>query len=344
MNLIKTGYFSQVKITPQFEKNEAGKIPLLVEVAMQSRRTLRAGLGYATDIGGRLSLGWREPWVSDKGHSFSIETKWSGKKKLIDTRYQIPVFNDYLQYYELGAQHKTDDILNSQTDTLNFQKIKNNYKGWTLGRFIQVAKDQFLNDGLPDESVSIVPGIYFEKVEKDGQLVIHEGSLRHYRLETSARAWGSDHDYLKLEGMNRWVDKRGEKNRFISRFSWGAVVSESNSSDLPETVRFRSGGDHSIRGFSFESIGDVNEVSGLVEGGRYSITGSLEYERILWGNWRAAVFTDSGSAFTETFDAKTSVGVGARWYSPLGPIRFDVAYPLDAVEGVRFHLTMGPEF
>ena len=344
LSLIKTGYFSQVKINPDFEKVSGETLPLKIEVIMQSRRTLKVGLGYATDVGPRVSFGWRQPWVSDKGHSVLVETKLSAKKNILETRYQIPVLNDFLQYYEIGAAHKTDDILNTKTSSLNFQKVKNFESGWTMGRFIKLAKDEFINDGLEDVSISIVPGIYFEAVSKDGTLIINEGNLKHYELDTSARAWGSDHDYLRLTGLNRWIKKVSKENRLISRFQWGAVVSESEVSDLPETVRFRAGGDHSVRGFSFESLGVTNQTSGLLEGGRYLVAGSVEYEKPLIGRWRVAFFADSGSAFTNKIEAKTAIGSGIRWYSPLGPIRLDVAYPLDFEKNIRFHLTMGPEF
>ena len=60
---------------------------------------------------------------------------------------------------------------------------------------------------------------------------------------------------------------------------------------------------------------------------------------------KSPVFADSGSAFNDSdVDFKTGVGLGVRWFSPLGPIRLDMAHPLDDDEtSVRFHLTLGPD-
>ena len=59
-----------------------------------------------------------------------------------------------------------------------------------------------------------------------------------------------------------------------------------------------------------------------------------------------AAFIDAGNAF-DTFSnlsLKKSVGAGIRWYSPLGPIRFDVGVPLDdAPDSFRIHITLGPD-
>jgi translocation and assembly module TamA len=60
-----------------------------------------------------------------------------------------------------------------------------------------------------------------------------------------------------------------------------------------------------------------------------------------------AAFIDSGNAYDEfnNFNPATGVGVGIRWFSPLGPIRVDLAFPLekDAPDDYRIHITLGPD-
>jgi translocation and assembly module TamA len=61
--------------------------------------------------------------------------------------------------------------------------------------------------------------------------------------------------------------------------------------------------------------------------------------------WSVAAFVDSGNAFERhSFDAKTGAGLGARWQSPLGPIRIDVAHPFDDPDtNWRLHINLGPD-
>jgi translocation and assembly module TamA len=113
-------------------------------------------------------------------------------------------------------------------------------------------------------------------------------------------------------------------------------------SDLPPSIRFFAGGDNSVRGYDYESLGP--ERNGEVIGGERLLTGSVEFDVLLRERWSAALFTDAGSAFDDSPELSRSVGVGLRWYSPLGPLRLDLAHPLDDVErSFRIHVSLGPD-
>ncbi len=74
------------------------------------------------------------------------------------------------------------------------------------------------------------------------------------------------------------------------------------------------------------------------------LTGTLEYQYRLGGNWWWAVFADGGDAWTNHLSWKRAAGTGIRWSSPVGPIRLDVAHGFDNDDDdFRVHLTLGPE-
>ena len=104
--------------------------------------------------------------------------------------------------------------------------------------------------------------------------------------------------------------------------------------DLPE----------SVRGFDYNSLGP-KDVDGNVIGGTNLLVGSVEYERHLRGNFYGAIFVDAGNAFDDNdFDSEVGAGLGLKWLSPLGPIRFYLGYPLtDDDASVRFHLRLGAD-
>jgi translocation and assembly module TamA len=90
-------------------------------------------------------------------------------------------------------------------------------------------------------------------------------------------------------------------------------------------------------------LGPLNSV-GEVRGGRYLAVLSGELERRLSERFALAGFVDVGNAFDGGIDAKTSLGAGLRWRSPVGLIRLDVAYALDDDDSpVRLHLVLGPD-
>ena len=81
-------------------------------------------------------------------------------------------------------------------------------------------------------------------------------------------------------------------------------------------------------------------------GGRFLMGGSGEDQYQFADQWRAAVFVDHGNAINDLNDPlATGVGIGVRWISPVGPLRFDVAKGLDREFGGewRIHFSMGPE-
>jgi len=122
------------------------------------------------------------------------------------------------------------------------------------------------------------------------------------------------------------------------------VTMKDELSELPASVRFFAGGDRSIRGYDFETLGPVDE-NGVVVGGTHLLEGSVEIDRLVRDNWALAAFVDSGSAFnTSRAEFSTGVGIGIRWYSPVGPVRFDIAHPLDDPDqSFRIHISLGPE-
>ncbi len=76
-------------------------------------------------------------------------------------------------------------------------------------------------------------------------------------------------------------------------------------------------------------------------------TGSLEYQYNVSGKWWGAVFVDAGEAVNDISqsDIKTGAGIGVRWASPVGPIKFDIARPIGDREehGLQFYVGLGPE-
>jgi translocation and assembly module TamA len=115
---------------------------------------------------------------------------------------------------------------------------------------------------------------------------------------------------------------------------------------VPEALKWRAGGDESVRGYSYRSLGPL--VDGAVGSGTALFTGSVELARpfldsmpTLWG----AVFLDAGNA-ADNFGSIRPVygtGLGVRWRSPVGPLRLDWAYGSETRKG-RIHFSVGIAF
>ncbi len=137
----------------------------------------------------------------------------------------------------------------------------------------------------------------------------------------------------------------GENWYFTGRLELGHIQAR-DAVLLPDTLLFRAGGDESVRGYAFRSLGPVRQ--GVVGSGRSLATISVEMARPIlrdlpsvWG----AVFVDAGQAAERWSELKPAVGygVGVRWRSPVGPLRVDLAYG-EAVRKLRLHVSVGIAF
>jgi outer membrane translocation and assembly module TamA len=125
--------------------------------------------------------------------------------------------------------------------------------------------------------------------------------------------------------------------------------------NLIRDVRFFAGGQSSIRGFDLNSVGPLTfgvDFSLVPAGGGALFILNEELRVPVWGNLRAAVFTDIGQVWESWRDADAELsvgaGVGLRWSTPIGPLWADVAWPVANV-GIsstkpKFYLGIGRPF
>jgi translocation and assembly module TamA len=158
-----------------------------------------------------------------------------------------------------------------------------------------------------------------------------------------SRAWGRATWYRPL-GKSWYATARLEVGQVFARDSVG----------VPDTMLFRAGGDESVRGYAYRSLGPtvtstVNGVTSTsVTSGRMVFTSSFEIARPISPKlpqfWWAA-FVDAGNAADRwsEMDPALGYGVGLRWRSPVGPLRLDVAYG-EQVHRARLHLSVGIAF
>jgi translocation and assembly module TamA len=163
-------------------------------------------------------------------------------------------------------------------------------------------------------------------------------------VEGSHETLGAEADFLRLHGGVRWLRPIGEGRTTVLLRGEAGVLLTDDVDGVPLSRRFFTGGDQSVRGYGFESIGPL-DANGEPSGGKYLNVASVEFSRLVRENWRVAAFADAGRAFTVDADSwQRSVGLGVRYLTPFGQIRLDLGIPLneDAPDDFRLHLTIGP--
>ncbi len=178
------------------------------------------------------------------------------------------------------------------------------------------------------------------------------GTRAEVRLAGAAGDLGSDVSFAQMyagvrhsriyRGRHK-VIVRGEVGYTAAKTDELTVTSGGRSLDLsitriPERFRFKTGGDRTVRGFGFDALSN-NRL-----GSNHLLTISSEYEYRVAEAWSVAGFFDAGNAFNDfgQRDLRKAVGIGARWYTLVGPVRLDLAHALDDPgDTVSLHLTIG---
>lgn len=345
-NLSDTGYFNRVEIRPLRDKAHDLAVPIDVELDKANRHAWRAGVGFATDTGPRASLRYDNRFVNNRGHRFESALSLSPVLSNVAADYIVPGEDPLRETYRFGArlEHEDTDTALSDSATLSARRTLKRDGGWTWHQFIELLHER---SEIGDETINatlLMPGLGVERVKADDLL----RTTRGYRVSLEARGAYkgllSTATLFRVTATAKGIYRLGEGGRITARADIGTTLG-GDIDDLPASLRFFAGGDNSVRGYEYESLGprDRNDEP---KGGRHLLTTSLEYEHPVFGDdWWVAAFVDAGNAFnTDEIDLRVGYGVGLRWYSPVGRVRFDIAIPDDTSEDDwRIHFGLGAD-
>lgn len=344
--LLDSGFFSNVRVVPEREKAIDGVIPVRVELTETEDNTINFGIGFATDTGPRGRISWEKPKINRFGHSFHSELTASQIRESISASYKIPSPDaPRTNYYviETGSLREKIDERIDRLLTVSGQRVSLTDSRWQQTESLRWEDHRFTVSDITRETTLYLPGIGWSRTERRGGVFATWGNRYSLRFEGASRSLASDVDLAKVVASAKWLRSFGVDHYFIFRTELGAL--DTNEFDrLPLSNRFFAGGDQSIRGFDYQTVGP-KDSTGNVIGGRYLAVGSAEVVFSINDSWGWALFSDAGKAFNNSRE-KNNVGVGAglRWRSPIGPLRIDIAVGVSEDDNpIRLHLAIGPE-
>jgi translocation and assembly module TamA len=340
---LKSGYFDRINILPQFEASEDLQIPIRITMTPAERIGYFAGVGVSTDRGPRVRGGYNNRRVNGEGHKISVDGQISAEFTDFGTTYRMPL-EDPLREWQTYAFRVTDDETDTSQETayqLLARRTRALDSGWLVTYGAEFRYSDFRVADVDDQSRLLIPAIGVSRREEDDETNPRNGYAMDFRLSGTSQAIGSSTGFVQLTGSWRWLHALSDSTLVRVRTQFGTTWKREFDA-LPPDIRFFTGGDTSVRGYNFETLGPEND-DGEVIGGSHLAVASLELERRVRGNWGVAAFVDSGNAFDGTdFSPRTGVGLGLVWRSPVGPLRVYLAHPLDDPDTtVRLHVTFG---
>lgn len=340
--LVASRYFARVAVAAETRSAANMTIPVTISAEPSEPRSYTVGVGYSTDDGPRVRLTYDNDRRNRAGHQLHAQATLAEVRQTAVVEYRVPVSNPQRDWRSYRVGLAREDFVAGISSAVRFSVHRTQAgEALTTTRFIDLLLER---DEIADASFGssmLIPGISWLRSDQDDLARPREG----HRLSAVLSAGlGSDVSLLRADFRGKWITATRWDGRVILRGRVGALVENAPFGYVPLSMRFFAGGDNSVRGYDYQSLGPRDQFGDLIGGNRL-IEASVEYEHPIRDDWSAAVFVDSGNAFLDSgFDARTGAGIGARWFSPLGPVRFDIAWPLDGPDrSPELHLSLGPD-
>ena len=338
-----SGYFESVKVVANTGQVQSGA-PVAVNIELQpvKQHVYKFGVGASTDTGPRVSFGYKNRRLKGKGHRYGFDTILSPVRREVSLDYGIPRGKAGSKRLDFQVGYLYENVETVEQESFKVALLDTDIydSGWIRTGFVEYLDEEFVIASTPGSSRLLMPGARLRKTVADNALYPRNGWRSESSLRLAGEDLGSSTDLLQLKFSYKHINPLFT-GRVLSRINLGAST-VGDFSKLPASLRFFAGGDSSVRGFDYKSLGPFNDA-GEVTGGENMVTASLEYEHPIKEKWGLAVFLDSGNAFNDLdeLDLYTGAGAGVRWHSPIGPIRLDLAQDVTGENSPRLHLSMG---
>lgn len=345
-SLSDTGYFTVVDVSPTSDPARH-VVDVGVRLAARPRTRYSFGAGLGTDTGPRGSVEVERRYLNARGDRLFGRLRAS----LIDTQAEVEYRRPWLasgrsprtDYLGAAVNYTREVVADIETETLQLRGGANDVHGfWRRQVSLGWLTENYRVEGEPEvRSRMLVPALRL------GYRPPRDARGGGWRLDLETRgaldALLSDTSLVQARADASLTLPQRQHDQWLLRASLGASWAD-DFDKVPISLRYFAGGDLSVRGYGYKSLGPVNE-EGKVVGGRHLVVLSAEYDWMFLDPWGMALFVDAGNAFNGSrIELKTGLGLGLRWRSPVGLVGLDVAHGVDnPTDAFRIHFTLGVE-
>ncbi len=343
-NLTLADRYSDVRIETDKEKALQNRVPVEIKLTPSSEKQVKIGGGYGTDTGPRFSVNYRDKNVFDAGHQWDTGLSVSPVLQGVAMGYTVPGVN--IRTYsglKVNLKRENTDTYTTKEFSVELQHVRPYFFDKSGAIFLQLLREDSDAGDEMTNTFSLMPGFRVFDRQYDHPVRPTKGFSYLAEIRGTHQDLGSYTGFIQGTLSGSGLYPLGGGFSLLTRINAGATLQNEGSKDLPIAIRYFAGGDNSVRGYGYQSLG-AKDDKGNVVGGKNTLVGSVEVERALWNNWGAAVFYDAGNAFNSfrEIDLAQGAGIGCRYYTPVGPIKLDIARQIGTPEPVfRLHLGFG---
>ncbi len=350
--IVRTGLFRSVNIATGSVTN--GQVEMRVQVLEAPHRTVRSGLWYYSDQGLGGGTGWTHRNLFGGGQELNLDAQLSEKFQSASATLAMP--NTWRPAQTLGLSaawvHELTDVYESNslaTSAVLTRTISEIRLGYGLAyRLAEIEED---GDIRRFNLISFPLSADLDRT--DAALDPTSGLALSTRVEPFTALEDSSSSFVRWSVNGRHYLPLAPAGRLIlaTRAHYGVLAGTGRES-VPEDLLLYAGGGGSVRGYAYQYAGALDEDDEPL-GGMSVVDFTAELRWRINQEFGAVVFGDGGRAFegrepSEVENYFWAVGGGIRYYTPIGPIRMDLAVPMERRDGIddpfQIYVSLGQAF
>jgi translocation and assembly module TamA len=245
----------------------------------------------------------------------------------------------------LNLQQEDVSTYTSRLVVLELDKNRSIGKRELGTAYIRLQREDYTVGAQDSGSRLVLPGLRLSGDHFDNPIRPVRGIRYAFDLRGTHQFLGSDTGLIQLISEGSWMLPLPWRLSLHTRAKAAFTLLSDSLSSLPPSLRFFAGGDQSLRGYTYKSLGPT-DASGQVAGGKHLLTGSIEIERAIFSDWGISVFYDAGNAYNSFVDFRSAqgAGIGLHYYTRVGALNLSLARQIGVGDpGYHIHFTVGFE-
>lgn len=355
-SLIDSQLFSTIDIVPAEAPGPDGRVPMHITVHERVARSIGGGVEYSTDKGFGIYGNWEHRNLLGEAEKLTTNLTLAERQQALKGVFRVPGFlrDDQTLVLSSSVKHESLDAYEALTFDNSAgieRRLAPHLKGG-LGVGYTLSQTDDALTGRNNYALLSFPGF----VEYDTRSDIMDpkrGVLGQFSATPYTETIGDGGQFLKLRATGQHYlssDTLPLKPTFASRLSLGAIYG-GKGDNIPADIRYYAGGGGSVRGYSYQSLSPYYQGEPI--GGASMLEASGELRLRFTEEFGGVLFMDAGNGYassTPDLSEKLYVGAGTgiRYYSPIGPLRFDIAFPLNGEDigedTYQFYVSLGQAF
>ncbi|MBN9587604.1 MAG: hypothetical protein BGN85_04485 [Alphaproteobacteria bacterium 64-11] len=348
--LVGLGVFSGVNVRAAGKLDAGGRMPLIFDVEERKQHAVTLSGNYSTDLGLGLSVTWSHRNLFGNGEQLNLTAGGTGLGtasaglgyNLIAQYIQPWFFQEPGQTleFDLSGVKQQLQAYDQTAQTLAAYVRRKFSPLWSGSAGLSLTHDEVTQQGTDQlyQLIALPVGVNYDSTGNAAALTDPTHGLRANLTLTPTQSLG-DSNLLFLPVQisgSTYFDMSGDGRSVLALRALVASILGGSNLSVPPDRRLYAGGSATVRGFAYQSIGPQFPDASPV-GAKSVDAATVEWRQRIGEDWGAALFVDAGQASADgapfSGALRVGAGVGARYYTPIGAVRVDVAAPLNRMRG-----------